>query len=811
MMAAADRDIRFVQSHGVLAPPLCGSFPQPLPADFALNSPVGVVMDHLHNVWVCDVGNNRIVIFSAALDQIVGVITSPLDQIPAEDENDIHQLIMPFHVCPHPEQPWMYVTELGNQRILVFEYGANSLQQYQRYAHCVRAFDDEMVIDQISCANLDLLWEVGRDRVSGGTKKNSYNGITLIRDEALASGWCVYAADEFYQAPQHQDQEAGSANSLHIRLDRSRVVRFTDQGHYLSHFRGVQVADGSRKHNLLWPQGLCTDSVGNLYIANTGKDEIIKCDPKSPMDGDENLILANDAARTQFHTLQHETVNNYTTSMRSVSVLKDRVFISAANTITVYDRTNNTRGLILGEFSAVQGVVKPFDSLSEMAYQALGHVVLSCPYEICQGPEPDVYYLSEPFLSKVVKIRIELRHNPALIAQAQQVFHSQGLSMDHFDFITSARIIASVDSRRLRREEKFNVVSSIFAIEPQPAGRPPAPPATPLEFYLQAANQWLATGVNLFNQQWRQTQSLFGRGQKNRAARLDLSRRQLFAVDMGNWKFKSLQGSRFGRFRRLPVAGTMCVASWYPRSPLLGQICPEKPILVMTNNCFGVASMMQFDQRNRLIPYGLPFGWLQMRGPQGLAIDDDGLVFIADPVANRVWKWQIWQNGVVTLVNAFSAPELPPVDPALLRDDLRKPVEFLPTSVALDADHRLWVCDQGNSTIRVFDKSGYELAHFGHEGYWDGSHDEAFHFCLPTSVCIAGDKLIVNDLVNRALKVFSIRGSLREPVLQFEKGRQFFNLRPEHGGLWMPFFIHADQSHIYVPDCTFNNVNVYSY
>ncbi|MEN9865060.1 MAG: hypothetical protein RL748_650, partial [Pseudomonadota bacterium] len=61
-------------------------------------------------------------------------------------------------------------------------------------------------------------------------------------------------------------------------------------------------------------------------------------------------------------------------------------------------------------------------------------------------------------------------------------------------------------------------------------------------------------------------------------------------------------------------------------------------------------------------------------------------------------------------------------------------------------------------------------------------------------------------------KIFRIveRGQ-DEIELEYVTGKQFFNLRPEHGGLWMPFFIYADEQHIYVPDSTFNVVNVYSY
>ncbi len=805
------RKIQFVKSYGVPAIEVKEEFPQTVTDHFSLNSPVGVVMDHHHNVWVCDVGNNRIVILSPDLDQLLGVIKCPLESIAADDESDIHQLIMPFHVCPHPEKKWMYVTEIGNQRILVFEYGMDQLEGSGHYAHCVRAFDDEIVVDEISAANLDRLWEVGRDKVLGGTKKNCYNGITVIRDASSPTGWCVYAADEFYQPVIHADQAPGSASSLHIRLDRSRVVRFTDHGDYLSHFRGVQVADGSRIHNLLWPQGLCTDSQGNLYVANTGKDEIIKCDPTSPMDGDENLILQDDIARTQFHALHHDKGNHYTTSMRSVSVIDDKVFISASNTITVYDRKNNTRGLILGEFSTLQAM-QLGGSLTDIAFQSVGSLVLSCPYEICKSAEPDVYYLTEPFLSKVVKIKIEMRHDPGLRGQAAQVFRAQGLTMDSYDFVTSAKIIKSLDSRRDRRDDKFNVASCVFAIEPRHKHREDIfRPKQPFDFAVHQMNHWLSgwTALMDMHYKWINTAQM-KQPYVRKLKKFDLNERQLFCVDMGNWKLKSFHDEHFTRYKRFPFAGTICVAVYYPRKPLLGQLCADKPLLLTVNTCFGIVTIMQFDEMNRLEQYGLPFGLYQMKGPQGIAVTDDGEVYIADPVANRVWKWRILQNGMVVMVDSFTAPELPP-DANQAADELRKVVEFLPTSVAISQKNHLFVCDQGNSTIRVFDNSGHALCHFGYEGYWDGSEKEADHFCLPTSLCIHEDLLFVNDLVNRAIKIFRINEDGAKIRLQYLHGKQFFNLRPEHGGLWMPFFIHADEKYIYVPDSTFNVINVYAY
>jgi hypothetical protein len=67
--------------------------------------------------------------------------------------------------------------------------------------------------------------------------------------------------------------------------------------------------------------------------------------------------------------------------------------------------------------------------------------------------------------------------------------------------------------------------------------------------------------------------------------------------------------------------------------------------------------------------------------------------------------------------------------------------------------------------------------------------------------------LIVNDLVNRALKIFRIG----EDTLEYVTGELVFKKYPEVGGVWMPFFIYARDRRVYVPDTTFNVVNIYAY
>lgn len=778
--------ITFSSSFGISHEELGPTFPQSVPEKFTLNSPVGISLDHKGNLWVCDVGNNRIVIFSPDLKKIISVIACLIDNPQCADGN--HQLLMPFHVCPHPEKDWMYVSDLGHGRIVVFDYGKSlGGGAKEHYAKCVKVFDDAQVIDDISVDNLDAMAAANRDN-PGEYKKNHFNGIVLVADDEI--GCCLYAADELY----HRRHGAPGSG-----LDRGRIVRFSDEGAYLAQFQGVQVL-GGKLHDLRWPQGLSTDRLGNLYIANTGCDEIIKCDPKSPIDADLNLLLVTDEDKTQFHSLDPGQGNSYLTTMRSVSVIRDKVFISSANTLTVYDKKGDQRGMVVGEFSNGHTDSSPqrFGSLKDFAYGAVGGFALSCPYQVCAGKTENLYYITEPFLSKVVKVNIELVHNPYLLPQACQIFQAQGIAHDAFDYLTSAKVLAKIDGRRRQGEDQLNVVSAVTGFDVRPKTNPnqdASPARVQDQFHTAFYN--LVTAMVDQNPWWKQFTAQPPSEQPVRLEHL------LFAIDMGNWAIKSFDDHEYASQKRLSCAGTIAAATWLPQTPLLGQICPGTPLLITTNASFGIGTIYQFNQQGKLVKYGMPFGWGSMKSPQGIAVSENGEIHIADPVARKVWKWRILSSGWTELLCSFAPSDAPNADGLA---EL-----FMPTDVAIDSRHRVYVTDQGSSTVRVFDANGKQLLNFGQLGYWDGAAENATNFCLPTSLAINGEHLIINDLVNRALKIFSIGGEDRAPTLSYKKGIQLFAKRPEQGGLWMPFFIYADQANIYVPDCTFNVINKYAY
>ena len=81
-------DIRFIKSFGAQTEPdefLQGRIGE----GFTLNSPVGIAKDKNNRVWVCDTGNNRVLIFDIDIENIVQTLTL------AENVS----FLLPFHIA----------------------------------------------------------------------------------------------------------------------------------------------------------------------------------------------------------------------------------------------------------------------------------------------------------------------------------------------------------------------------------------------------------------------------------------------------------------------------------------------------------------------------------------------------------------------------------------------------------------------------------------------------------------------------------------------------------------------------------------
>ena len=702
-----------------------------VPDDFTLNSPVGVHADRYGRVWVCDTGNSRVLVFTPDLQTLLHVIDGPGAATPQAP-----RLLMPFHICPHPSKSLMYVTDMGHGRVVVFEYDENTVRFNQAFG------------DQAGPGFLPL---------------SDPNGLAFVRERDGKD--YLYVCDEFFHTPDDIS---------------SRCVKFTVEGEFLTQFRGV--SGKAVEHQLLWPQGLASDSKGNLYLANTGKYEVLKISTDWPI-VDGKVQAPHDTAL--LHSFGRPMGIGKFNVMRSVCVIDDRVFVPGhiENAISIYSPAGELETVVNGLLPMWNHSYEPVHSVSDLAYGALEDVVFVGPYQVCAGAQPDVYFISEPFASSVIKVSI-----PKVAGGVDEdalLLESVGHRRD--------------DQERLRGTSQFNCMTAVIGIDPARQALAGDVVAATSPNWL---DQWASATTRIYQYWYDQFRTHSGIDPMKRVSGASLN------IDSGNWCLKTfntesdpyhqLQDLMRGFF----VPGDLAMDVYYPATPPLGQICPGTPLVLVTNFNMCTVSMYQFSPAGYLINYGVPFGREGMGGdgtlkaPQGIAVNSRGEIYIADSMNNRISMWQMQPTGYVIFRKNFR-----------WQQDGKEFADFTPCDVAIDAQDRLFVCDQFNNCLRVFDRDGNSLWSYGQLGYCDQVDTQYENFMLPASVCIDGNTLIVNDLVNRALKVFEIE----EHTLKFVTGLSVFKMYPEQGGVWMPYFIHAAQGRLYVPDTTFNVVNVFSY
>jgi uncharacterized protein (TIGR03663 family) len=132
----------------------------------------------------------------------------------------------------------------------------------------------------------------------------------------------------------------------------------------------------------------------------------------------------------------------------------------------------------------------------------------------------------------------------------------------------------------------------------------------------------------------------------------------------------------------------------------------------------------------------MSYGDGQFQEPWGIAVDDDGRVYVADTWNHRV---QVFDSDG-TFLNKWGAYGQTSGDSEFL---------YGPRDIALDAQGRVFVTDTGNKRIMVYDQDGNYLHQWGSEGMLPGSFSE------PVGIDVDSEgNIYVADTWNQRIQVF---------------------------------------------------------
>ncbi len=123
----------------------------------------------------------------------------------------------------------------------------------------------------------------------------------------------------------------------------------------------------------------------------------------------------------------------------------------------------------------------------------------------------------------------------------------------------------------------------------------------------------------------------------------------------------------------------------------------------------------------------------QLREPNGVAIDGDGNIFTVDALNHRLIKFD--SNG--SFVKEWAGPE---------------PFFFGPRAVVQGPSKELYILDQGNARVVVFDPETEKNREWGTRGSGQGEMAD------PTGLEVGDDRVYVTDTGNNRIQVFDLKG-----------------------------------------------------
>ncbi len=135
--------------------------------------------------------------------------------------------------------------------------------------------------------------------------------------------------------------------------------------------------------------------------------------------------------------------------------------------------------------------------------------------------------------------------------------------------------------------------------------------------------------------------------------------------------------------------------------------------------------------------------------PWGVAVSDDGVVYVADTWNHRV-QWFTEEGEFIGMFGQEGLGEEPDAF-------------WGPRDVAVDSAGRVYVSDTGNKRIKVFNRAGDFIVQFGSAGYLPGFLDEPVGLAVDPD-----DRIYVADTWNQRVQVFEqLLVDQYEPVVEW--------------------------------------------
>ena len=123
----------------------------------------------------------------------------------------------------------------------------------------------------------------------------------------------------------------------------------------------------------------------------------------------------------------------------------------------------------------------------------------------------------------------------------------------------------------------------------------------------------------------------------------------------------------------------------------------------------------------------------QLKNPVGVAVDSDGVIYVTDAGTHQLIKF----GGNGQFIDQWGGPP---------------PGFYGPLDVAVSPNGNLYVVDQGRARIVVMDRAGNTIKEWGKKGNGPGEFDD------PTGVAVGGDRVYVADEKNNRIQVFDLEG-----------------------------------------------------